>query len=383
MENKKVLFDLSGTQPDIGAKFHGGSEYTKFFYRAALDAGFEFDICYNINFPLHDDINDSLSNINGNIYKFSSKNDLYKLILKNGYDNFFAGLPYKYFDINCDNVKKIFTIHGLRQLEFFSYKERIPYEEKLLKKIAFYIREYSSKNRILKRMKEDIKRLIFLSNSQIITVSSHSLYSIKSYFPDMDLSMVKVCHPPMSFKLLNQLKPQEQGKYFLLVSGDRWIKNNFRAIEAFDKLYSQGLIKDSKVVVLGCEKYNFSKKIVNKEHFVFKGYLPEEELQAYVKYACAFVYPSLNEGFGYPPVNAMIYGTPVIASAAASIPEVCQNAALYFTPFSIEEMKNRILQIYFNEGLRKKLIQNGFERVNTLAKQQEEMVKETLDTIFY
>ena len=81
---------------------------------------------------------------------------------------------------------------------------------------------------------------------------------------------------------------------------------------------------------------DFSKSVVNKEKFHFLDYVDYATLENYFNDAFCFVYPSLNEGFGYPPIQAMKYGTPVIASAISSIPEVCQNAVCYFNPFSME-----------------------------------------------
>lgn len=74
--------------------------------------------------------------------------------------------------------------------------------------------------------------------------------------------------------------------------------------------------------------------------------------------ASLLVYPSLNEGFGYPPLTAMKLLTPVIASCFTSIPEICGDGAMYFNPLSITEIKNRMLQmqdekikeIYINKG---------------------------------
>jgi glycosyltransferase involved in cell wall biosynthesis len=57
------------------------------------------------------------------------------------------------------------------------------------------------------------------------------------------------------------------------------------------------------------------------------------------------VFPSLNEGFGYPPVQSMRYGVPVAASGTTSIPEVCGDAVLYFDPYSVSEIKNRLVQL--------------------------------------
>ena len=73
--------------------------------------------------------------------------------------------------------------------------------------------------------------------------------------------------------------------------------------------------------------------------------MENEELEYLHQNAYAFIFPSLNEGFGYPPMQSMRYGVPVAASGTTSIPEICDNAALYFDPYSISEIKNRVIQL--------------------------------------
>ena len=80
------------------------------------------------------------------------------------------------------------------------------------------------------------------------------------------------------------------------------------------------------------------------------------------KYAEAFVYPSKYEGFGLPPLEAMQYGTPVIASNSSSIPEVVGEAGIYFNPEDIEDMSFKIDNVLENFELRKELSKKGFER---------------------
>ena len=75
------------------------------------------------------------------------------------------------------------------------------------------------------------------------------------------------------------------------------------------------------------------------------GYVDDNVLHQLYHDAYCLIYPSLNEGFGYPPVEAMSFGVPVIASSFTSIPEICDYAALYLNPFSIEEIMNRIIKI--------------------------------------
>ena len=139
-------------------------------------------------------------------------------------------------------------------------------------------------------------------------------------------------------------------KYFLLTSGARWEKNNLRAVKAFDELVtmmrSTNHLFDMKLVITGATNVKvYRKHIRNKDAFVFLGYVESKELEFLHKNAYAFVFPSLNEGFGYPPVQSMRYGVPVAASGTTSVPEVCENAALYFDPYSVSEIKNRMIQL--------------------------------------
>jgi glycosyltransferase involved in cell wall biosynthesis len=176
-------------------------------------------------------------------------------------------------------------------------------------------------------------------------------------------------------------QPNNKGDYFLLVSANRWIKNNIRAILALDQLFSEAKLKDKKVVVLGLPNDHLV-KLKNRSKFVFKDYVEINELKDFYRHAYCFIYPSLNEGFGYPPLDAMKYGTPVLASAISAIPEVCNNAALYFNPFSIAEIRNRILQIDDDQQLYSKLQHLGVNRLEELKANQECMVNNLLKIIF-
>jgi glycosyltransferase involved in cell wall biosynthesis len=85
------------------------------------------------------------------------------------------------------------------------------------------------------------------------------------------------------------------------------------------------------------------------------GYVSDGQLRALYENAAAFVHPSLYEGFGIPPLEAMALGCPVIASNAASIPEVCGDAALYFEPHAAEQLAQLIERVVAEDDLRASL----------------------------
>jgi glycosyltransferase involved in cell wall biosynthesis len=90
--------------------------------------------------------------------------------------------------------------------------------------------------------------------------------------------------------------------------------------------------------------------------------LPRERLAALVAGASVLVQPSFYEGFGLPPLEAMASGTPVIASRAASLPEVCGDAALYFDPSSPAELAARLREVLSDAALRERLRARGLEQ---------------------
>lgn len=89
------------------------------------------------------------------------------------------------------------------------------------------------------------------------------------------------------------------------------------------------------------------------------GVVPDDVLKSYVTHADVLVFPSLYEGFGLPPLEAMACGCPVLASSAASIPEVCGDAVLYFDPQDAEQLASRLLELLQNNELRADLSAKG------------------------
>ena len=167
-----------------------------------------------------------------------------------------------------------------------------------------------------------------------------------------------------------------------MVSGNRYEKNVYRAVLAFDKLFSSGWLNGKKVKITGFGGMKLWDEVKNKDRFEGLPYVSTEELNRLYEQAFCFVYPSLNEGFGYPPLKAMGYGTPVAASSATSIPEVCGDAACFFSPTNIDDMANRILRIDLDEKYRKEMVAKGKQRVKDLLIKQKHDISYLFNLLF-
>jgi glycosyltransferase involved in cell wall biosynthesis len=102
----------------------------------------------------------------------------------------------------------------------------------------------------------------------------------------------------------------------------------------------------------------------------------EEDLPALYTGALAFVFPSLYEGFGLPPLEAMACGTPVVASNVSSLPEVVGDAALLVDPYNVEELAEAMYRVLTEQELHEQLRRKGLERAQLFS--WEETARKTL-----
>jgi glycosyltransferase involved in cell wall biosynthesis len=157
---------------------------------------------------------------------------------------------------------------------------------------------------------------------------------------------------------------------FLLYAGSiRPQKNIPRLIEAFavarSNLEHHGGFRDLRLIIIGDEisrHPDVRRAVIHSrvEHCVrFLGFIPFDTLRIFHELATAFVFPSLYEGFGLPPLEAMASGTPVIASAVSSLPEVVGGAAMLVNPENVFDIARGITEVLLNDGLRAELIVRG------------------------
>lgn len=109
---------------------------------------------------------------------------------------------------------------------------------------------------------------------------------------------------------------------------------------------------------------------VESDRIKWLGYVSDAELRALYESAMCFVFPSIYEGFGIPPLEAMHCGCPVLAAEAASIPEVCGDAALYFDPHDAVQLATLLERVSTDGELRKELAERGRERADRFSWQQ-------------
>jgi glycosyltransferase involved in cell wall biosynthesis len=154
-------------------------------------------------------------------------------------------------------------------------------------------------------------------------------------------------------------------------------KNLVRIIEAFSALKAdlvkQELYPDLKLIIIGDElsKHPDLRRTVVRggvqNDVRFMGFVPIDVLRIFYDLAKVFVFPSLYEGFGLPPLEAMAHGTPVLTSNTSSIPEVVGNAAVIVNPENVFEIMRALERVLLDQNLRDKMRQRGYEQVKKFS----------------
>jgi glycosyltransferase involved in cell wall biosynthesis len=176
---------------------------------------------------------------------------------------------------------------------------------------------------------------------------------------------------------------------FLLYAGTiRPQKNVPRLVEAFalvrGELESHPLYKDLRLIIIGDEISRFPqvrRAVIQAriEPLVrFLGFVPIDTLRVFYSSAAAFVFPSLYEGFGLPPLEAMASGTPVVSSNSTSLPEVVGDAAYMVNPENVFEIARGIRDVLLDEELRRVLIARGLAQSRRFR--WEETARQVLET---
>ncbi len=157
-------------------------------------------------------------------------------------------------------------------------------------------------------------------------------------------------------------------------------KNIPTLIQAFYKIKKFGI--NHKLVIAGKRGWDYKeiletvKNLKLQKNVLFTGYILEEDLPVLYNAADLFVYPSLYEGFGLPPLESMACGTPVITSNTSSLPEVVGDAGIMVDPYDVDGLSKSIYEVLTNDGIREDRIKRGLKRAKLFG--WEITAKETL-----
>lgn len=153
------------------------------------------------------------------------------------------------------------------------------------------------------------------------------------------------------------------GEFILYVGSLEPRKNINTLIKSYVQLRRSNPHLKPKLVLIGGESPLFADVQLRVKDYagdiVFKGFIDDETLRAFYSKAALVAYPSLYEGFGLPPLEAMASGTPVITSDGSSIPEVVGEAAFMIDPRSVEQLTNAMVRLLTDKELRQKLVALG------------------------
>jgi glycosyltransferase involved in cell wall biosynthesis len=160
---------------------------------------------------------------------------------------------------------------------------------------------------------------------------------------------------------------------FILYAGNiKPHKNVDRLIEAFSILRQRGM-SEVKLLIIGDEisKYPNLRRLVHRhqlhQYVRFLGFVADATLAVLYRLASVFVFPSLYEGFGLPPLEAMAAGAPVITSNVSSLPEVVGDAALLINPMDANDIADAMARVLGDPALRAELVRRGRERVKAFS----------------
>ena len=254
-------------------------------------------------------------------------------------------------------AKKITTIHDLIPL-------RLPYATLDDKKV-FYL-----------KIRDALK-----DSDVIISVSENSKQDILTYF-DVDPDKIVVTYQPIALRSLDDseegvakvlsrygLKPQN---YLLFVGAIEPKKNVGRLLDAYASLDT-----DMPLVIVGKKGWLWEDELGkasiffdnkdSKKKVKLLEYVSAELLRYLYRGAFCLAFPSLYEGFGLPPVEAMHYGCPVITSNASCLPEICGDAALYVDPYDFKDILDKLELMLGNPDLRTQLIKEGHKQAERFS----------------
>ena len=204
------------------------------------------------------------------------------------------------------------------------------------------------------------------SADAVIAVSSAEKKSILTQYPFLTESKIHVVPngiDPSEFnpgdkeqsRQIIELRYGISGEFLLAVGSFKAVKNFNRLIEAFSSIYDRVKLK---LVLLGSGEKGIAQI---RPNILTVGYI-DDDMANFYRAANCLVCPSTYEGFGFPALEAMACGCPVIASNAGALPEICGDAACFVDPHDTKAIADAIIKVTTDDSLKEKMIERGLRR---------------------
>ena len=269
----------------------------------------------------------------------------------------FVHLPNHHFGryANFLKVPFIITVHDLiRYLDLKGYQTLI-YRPNLRDRFYFNL-DYKG----IKKAK------------RIIAISQTTKNDLMRYLGVAE-EKISVVYNGIDHKLFQPVAHRLYNHPYILFVGTEHLRKNFAGLlKAFSRLKREPRFKDLKLVKVGRaggRETDFRRqtmKVINALDLagdvVFADFVAENDLPAYYSGARVFILPSLYEGFGLPPLEAMACGCPVITSNTSSLPEVAGDAGIMVNPHDTDSLTQAIEQVLTDDKLRSSMIKKGLEQ---------------------
>jgi len=240
-------------------------------------------------------------------------------------------------------------------------------------------------NRAALRYAEFMMRSAIRRSALVLTVSEASRADILRFFPETEAERVQVVPNAIDPAILDDPGDEERervreryqirGRFVLYAGNIKPHKNLDRLISAFALLRQEGF-DDLRLIIIGDEvsRHGSLRRTADaaglRQEVRFFGFVPDRTLACLYRMASVFAFPSLYEGFGLPPLEAMACGVPVVTSRLSSLPEVVGDAALLVDPYSVEDIARGLTRVLTDDELRTQLVARGRVRAQAFSWEQ-------------
>lgn len=317
-------------------------------------------------------------------YIFLLNEDLDKFDLKSNFKK--IGVNFKWYSVN-EQIKYpgVLKKYNLDLVHFPHFNVPLMYRDRFVVTIHdlihnhFQTKEVSSKGLLSYSIKKfgywSVLNHAVKSSSAIITVSNYSKQQIVKElnvdsskvlvtYEGVDDSILRFSKNISKFDILTILNKYQINSPFLFYVGSAHPHKNIQGlIEVF--LLLQKDFPELKLVLSGKENFfwNKIKSLTNSKNIIFTGEISDKVLVAFYKSASLYVFPSFEEGFGIPLIEALACGCPVVSSSLSSLPEIGGDCCVYFDPYDKVDMLEKIKGTYQDSKLRSALIKKGLDKV--------------------